>query len=76
MQRAGVTNHMVVALDAFTKAQVLKWGSPAVTVTLRGVEQEKALHTGSSHAVSGVSTLYTALERVCSRVFVQQRKVQ
>jgi hypothetical protein len=56
MQRAGVSNHLVVALDDFTKAQVTKWGSYAVAVTLQGgAEEQKALKTGSSHAVSGDS---------------------
>lgn len=53
MQRAGVTNHLVVALDDVTKAQVEKFGSVAVQVNLSGDEEQKALQTGSSHAVSG-----------------------
>jgi hypothetical protein len=53
MQRAGVTNHLVVALDDFTKYQVEKWGSVAVTVNLSGQEEQAALEQGSNHAVSG-----------------------
>lgn len=54
MQKAGVTNHMVVALDDFTKRQVEKWGSVAVHVQLSGQEEEEALKQGSNHAVSGM----------------------
>jgi hypothetical protein len=53
MQKAGVMNHMVVALDEYTKRQVEKWGSVAVFVHLSGQEEEQALQTGSSHSVSG-----------------------
>lgn len=53
MQRAGVDNHLVVALDDETKRQVEKFGSTAVRVNLDGDEEQKALNTGSSHAVSG-----------------------
>jgi arabinogalactan endo-1,4-beta-galactosidase len=53
MQKAGVTNHMVVALDEYTKNQVEKWGSVAVFVRLSGQEEEQALKSGSNHAVSG-----------------------
>ena len=59
MQRAGVTNHLVVALDEYTHQQVLKWGSQAVYVNLKGAEEEKALKTGSSHSVSGVAAATT-----------------
>lgn len=55
MQRAGVTNHLVVALDDVTQAQVEKFGSIAVRVNLAGEEEQKALQTGSSHAISGQS---------------------
>eukprot|EP00892_Ulva_mutabilis_P003675 jgi/Ulvmu1/167/UM001_0171.1 len=54
MQRAGVTNHLVVALDDVTQTQVEKFGSTAVRVNLAGDEEQKALQTGSSHAVSGL----------------------
>lgn len=53
MQRAGVKNHMVVALDDFTLQQVSKWGSSAMFVSLNGAEESQALKIGSSHAVSG-----------------------
>lgn len=53
MQKSGATNHMVVALDEYTKNQVEKWGSVAVFVHLSGEEEAAALKTGSSHAVSG-----------------------
>lgn len=61
MREAGVTNHLVVALDDFTKTQVEKWGSTAVYVHLTGEEEEKALQTGSSHSVSGVYTKVTVV---------------
>lgn len=54
MQRAGVKNHLVVALDNETQAQVQKFGSPTVRVNLDGEDEQQALQTGSSHAVSGV----------------------
>lgn len=54
MQRSGVKNHLVVALDDETEAQVQKFGSTAVRVNLDGEDEQKALQTGSSHAVSGV----------------------
>lgn len=53
MQRAGVDNHMVVALDDFTHQQVHKWGTAAMQVSLNGTEESQALKVGSSHAVSG-----------------------
>lgn len=61
MQRAGVTNHLVVALDEFTKRQVEKWGSVAVFVQLSGQEEQQALSTGSNHSVSGTPT-----QAICS----------
>jgi hypothetical protein len=53
MQKAGVTNHIVIALDDYTEQQAVKWGSPALHMQLSGDEEQKALNTGSSHAVSG-----------------------
>ena len=61
MQKSGTSNHMVVALDEFTKTQVEKWGSTAVYVRLSGQEEEDALKTGSSHAVSGTQQMDAAI---------------
>lgn len=53
MQRVGVVNHLVVALDDATLAQVRKFGSRAVKVDVQGEAAAQSLQTGSSHAVSG-----------------------
>lgn len=55
MQRVGVVNHLVVALDDVTLAQARKFGSHAVKVAVRGDAAAQSLQTGSSHAVSGAS---------------------
>jgi hypothetical protein len=54
MQRAAVVNHLVVALDDEALAQVKKFGSRAVKISVEGIEAQKSLQTGSSHSVSGV----------------------
>jgi hypothetical protein len=69
MRRAGVKNHLVVALDDFTRDQVQKWGSTAVKIELQGQEEEKALKTGSSHAVSGMLAYPTSMHATAQTHF-------
>jgi hypothetical protein len=76
MQRAAVVNHLVVALDNHTVAQVNRFGSRAVKISVQGTEAQKSLATGSSHSVSGRLLSHVVFEVKCLHNVLRARGVR